>query len=180
MDSWSLPHKGQRTSGQSCHRRKFYESNRDGHVSIGIQNPNQDCNLQKDQTIIFHLRSGHNRLKKHMHTKFKIGTSPKCPCGNIAQTAEHILHDRPLHAELRQQTWPKPSTLDDKLNGTEYNLTQTVEFIEVTGLQIRQDANSIGTQKKKEEEEPSCQCNNYNYKRYPRFATYALPIPYDH
>ena len=71
-----------------------------------------------------------------MHTKFKIGTSPNCPCGNIAQTAEHILQDWPLHAELRQQTWPKPSTLDDKLNGTEYNLTQTVEFIKVTGLQI--------------------------------------------
>ena len=34
------------------------------------------------------------------------------------------------------QTLPKPSTLDDRLNGTEYNLTQTVEFIKTTGLQI--------------------------------------------
>ena len=91
---------------------------------------------REGQTIIFRHRSGHNRLNKHMHTKFKIGTSPNCPCGNIAQTAEHILQDCPLHAELRQQTWPKPSTLDDKLNGTEYNLTQTVEFIKATGLQI--------------------------------------------
>ena len=57
-------------------------------------------------------------------------------CGNIAQTAEHILQDCPLHAELRQQPWPKPSTLDDKLNGTEYNLTQIVEFLKATGLQI--------------------------------------------
>ena len=73
---------------------------------------------REGQTIIFRLRSGHNRLNKHMHTKFKIGTSPNCPCRNIAQTAEHILQDCPLHAELRQQTWPKPSTLDDKLNGT--------------------------------------------------------------
>ena len=72
-----------------------------------------------------------------------------CPCGNIAQTAEHILQDCPLHAELRQQTWPKPSTLDGKLNGTEYNLTQTVEFIKAIGLQIWQDANIMGTQKKK-------------------------------
>ena len=71
-----------------------------------------------------------------MHTKFKIGTNPNCLCGNIAQTAEHILQDCPLNAELKQQTWPKPSTLDDKLNGTEYNLTQTVEFIKATGLQI--------------------------------------------
>ena len=91
---------------------------------------------REGQTIIFRLRSGHNRLKKHMHTKFKIGTSPNCPCGNITQTAEHILQDCPLHAELRQQTWPKPSTLHDKLNGTEYNLTQTVKFIKATGLQI--------------------------------------------
>ena len=59
---------------------------------------------REGQTIIFRFRSGHNRLKKHMHTKFKIGTSPYCPCGNIAQTAEHILQDCPLHAELRQQT----------------------------------------------------------------------------
>ena len=84
-----------------------------------------------------------------MHTKFKIGTSPNCPCGNIAQTAEHILQNCPLHAELRQQTWAESSTLDDKLNGTEYNLTQTVEFIKTTGLQIWQDANIMGTQKKK-------------------------------
>ena len=71
-----------------------------------------------------------------MRTKFKIDTSPNCPCGNIAQTAEHILQDCPLHEELRQQTWPEPSTLDDKLNGTEYNLTQTVEFIMATEIQI--------------------------------------------
>ena len=89
---------------------------------------------REGQTIIFRLRSRHNRLKKHMHTKFTIGTSPNYPCGNIAQTAE--LQDCPLHAGLRQQTWPKPSTLDDKLNGTENNLTKTVEFIKATGLQI--------------------------------------------
>ena len=136
MDSWSLPHKGQRTSGQSCQRRKCYESNRDGHVSRAaiyqrwIENhPNYSktdayYRLNREgQTIIIRLFSGHNRLKRHMHTKLKIGTSPNYPCGNIAQTAEHILQDYPLHAELRKQTWPKPSTLDDKLHGTEYNLT---------------------------------------------------------
>ena len=104
---------------------------------------------REGQTIIFCLCSGHNRLKKHMHTKLKIGTSPNCTCGNIAQTAEHILQDCPLHAELRQQTWSKPSTLDDKMNGTEYNLTQTVELIKAIGLQIWRDANIMGTQKKK-------------------------------
>ena len=30
----------------------------------------------------------------------------------------------------------RSSTIDDKLNDTEYNLTQTVEFIKATGLQI--------------------------------------------
>ena len=30
----------------------------------------------------------------------------------------------------------RSSTIDDKLNGTEYNLTQTVEFIKATGRQI--------------------------------------------
>ena len=95
------------------------------------------CRLGREgRTIIFRLRSVHDRLKKHMHAGFKIGTGPKCPCGSIAQTAEHILQDCPLHAELRQQTWPKPSALDDRLNGTGCGLTQTVEFIKATGLQV--------------------------------------------
>ena len=42
---------------------------------------------REGQTIIFRLRSGHNRLKKHMYAKFKIGTSPNCPCGNIAKNS---------------------------------------------------------------------------------------------
>ena len=35
------------------------------------------------------------------------------------------------------------------MNGTEYNLTQTVELIKAIGLQIWRDANIMGTQKKK-------------------------------
>ena len=41
---------------------------------------------REEQTPEFRLRTGHNRLNKHMNTKFRIGTIPNYPCGNIAQT----------------------------------------------------------------------------------------------
>ena len=50
------------------------------------------------------LRIGHNRLNKHMFTKFIIGTISNSPKGNGAQTTEHILQECPTHSELRQQT----------------------------------------------------------------------------
>ena len=94
-------------------------------------------NLHRDeQTILFRLRTGHNRLKKHMHSKFKIGDSPNCPCGPSLQTTEHILQDCPTYTLLRQQIWPHPTTYHDKLFGTLKDLTLTVEFIKATNLQI--------------------------------------------
>ncbi|GFN85453.1 hypothetical protein PoB_001195900 [Plakobranchus ocellatus] len=44
---------------------------------------------REEKTIIFRLKMGHNRLRKLMHTKFKIGETPICHCGQGPQSAEH-------------------------------------------------------------------------------------------
>ncbi|KAK3734233.1 hypothetical protein RRG08_049651 [Elysia crispata] len=53
---------------------------------------------------------GRNRLNKHMYTKFKTGTTPNCPSGNVAPTTEHILQECSTHSELRQQACPNPQS----------------------------------------------------------------------
>ena len=45
---------------------------------------------RQEQVTIFRLRTGHNRLNAHMHSKFKLCPSPQCSCGMEQQTAEHI------------------------------------------------------------------------------------------
>jgi hypothetical protein len=48
---------------------------------------------RKEQVVIFRLRTGHNRLREHMYTKFKMGNSVMCTCGQAPQTAGLILQD---------------------------------------------------------------------------------------
>ena len=44
-----------------------------------------------DQTTIFRLRTGHNKLRHHLHKTFKVGDSDQCKCNTAAETTEHIL-----------------------------------------------------------------------------------------
>ena len=68
-----------------------------------------------------------------MYTKFRTGTAPRCPCGNGTQTSEHILKECWTHSELRQQTWPQPTPLHEKLHSTQWNLLLTLELVRATG-----------------------------------------------
>jgi hypothetical protein len=43
-----------------------------------------------EQVVIFRLRTGHNRRRGHMNTKFNIDNSAMCTCEQAPQTAEHI------------------------------------------------------------------------------------------
>ncbi|GFO08720.1 hypothetical protein PoB_003522500 [Plakobranchus ocellatus] len=47
------------------------------------------------QTTIFWLRTEHNRLRKYMYTKLKIGETPICQCGQGPQSGEHISKTSP-------------------------------------------------------------------------------------
>ena len=65
-----------------------------------------------EQVMIFRLRTGHNCLNHHMHTKFCISTTEQSPCGTGSQTTEHLLQSCPLYTALRQMAglttrqWP--------------------------------------------------------------------------
>ena len=80
---------------------------------------------RQEQVIIFRLRTGHNRLNHHMYKCFKLVASPKCPCGEADQNAEHILQDCPRYQVLRQQVWPGPLTVHEKLYGSSDFLKRT-------------------------------------------------------
>ncbi|GFR79586.1 Gag-Pol polyprotein [Elysia marginata] len=41
---------------------------------------------RKEQTPLFRLRTGHNKLAKHMFKTFRIGESEMCKCGHSAET----------------------------------------------------------------------------------------------
>ncbi|RUS71960.1 hypothetical protein EGW08_020273 [Elysia chlorotica] len=51
------------------------------------------CLSRRGQTTIFRLRTGHNRLKHHIHKIFKVGETDLCLCGQAAETAQHVLQD---------------------------------------------------------------------------------------
>ena len=80
---------------------------------------------RSEQIIILRLRTGHNRLRSHMYTKFKIGNTAMCTCGQASQTTKHILQDCPTFDGLRLTHWPRETTLEDKLYGHVYELKKT-------------------------------------------------------
>ena len=71
-----------------------------------------------DQVAIFRLRTGHNRLKHHLFSRFKIGDGPNCPCGASRQDAQHILQDCSQLEEARRKYWPEPREMNQKLYGS--------------------------------------------------------------
>ena len=91
---------------------------------------------RSDQVIIFRLRTGHNRLNHHMHTRFRLGQTPGCPCGARDQDARHILQDCLLLSNLRDKTWPQRQSLRVKLHGAQPELERTAEFIRAAGAEV--------------------------------------------
>ena len=88
------------------------------------------------QVIIFRLRTGHNRLNQHLYTKMHVVPSPMCPCGEAEQDTAHILQECRDYRLLREEMWPTPVPLHDKLFGPVDALQTTAEFISRTGLQV--------------------------------------------
>ena len=68
-----------------------------------------------EQVTIFRLRTGHNRLNKHLHTKLRVVPSPMRPCGEAEQDMHHILQDCRSFRQLRRQVWPEPTSIEEKL-----------------------------------------------------------------
>nr|KAG5700272.1 hypothetical protein BaRGS_022899 [Batillaria attramentaria]KAG5710737.1 hypothetical protein BaRGS_035139 [Batillaria attramentaria] len=91
---------------------------------------------RQEQVIIFRLRTGHNRLNCHMNKRLKLVPSPRCPCGEADQTAEHVLQECRDLRSLRARTWPKPRDLWEKLHGPVEVLRETIHFMTDSGLQV--------------------------------------------
>ena len=87
-----------------------------------------------EQVVIFRLRTGHNRLNQHLHRKLRVVPSPMCPCGEAEQDTAHILQDCWGLQLLREETWPRPTTLEEKFYGLVGELQKTTIFILRTGL----------------------------------------------
>jgi ribonuclease HI len=88
------------------------------------------------QVTIFRLRTGHNRLMHHMHQKLHLVPSPMCSCGDAEQTTEHILQDCRNLQSLRDETWPEPKSIHEKLYGPVEELKRTTTFITRAALQV--------------------------------------------
>ncbi|KAK7097663.1 hypothetical protein V1264_004608 [Littorina saxatilis] len=101
-----------------------------------LPSDDQMPNLQRhQQTILFRLRTGHCRLRAHMH-RLGLSHTPNCLCETGPQTPEHILQTCPLHQEARTDRWPQGATLQEQLWGTKDSLILTTSFIQATKLEV--------------------------------------------
>ena len=89
-----------------------------------------------EQTTIFRLRTGHNRLNQHLHRVLKVVPSPMRPCGEAEQNTEHFLQTCKLHQAQREKIWDKPTPITEKLYGPVENLQKMTRFVEETGIQV--------------------------------------------
>ena len=71
-----------------------------------------------------------------MHTKFHLVSSPMCPCGEAEQTAQHVLQDCRNHRLLREEIWPTPAALQEKLHGPVDALQRITYFRSRAALQV--------------------------------------------
>ena len=79
---------------------------------------------QREQTMIFRLRTGHCRLGAHLY-KLKVVTTPQCHCNTEHQTPKHLLQRCPTYDSIRKNIWPQPKTMEEKLWGEKDDLQQT-------------------------------------------------------
>ncbi|OOY33764.1 hypothetical protein BOV88_13545 [Solemya velum gill symbiont] len=91
---------------------------------------------RSEQTTIFRLRTGHNRLNLHLHKVMKVVPSPMCPCGEAEQDTAHLLQSCNLHQALRDKIWHSVTSLEEKLYGPVDSLQKTTRFVEETGIQV--------------------------------------------
>ncbi|XP_078312866.1 uncharacterized protein LOC144619290 [Crassostrea virginica] len=89
-----------------------------------------------EQTIIFRLRTGHNRLNQHLYRVMKVIPSLMCPCGEAEQNTEHFLQTCKLHLAQRQKIWDQPTSIKEKLFGSLEDLQKTARFVVETGTQV--------------------------------------------
>ena len=71
-----------------------------------------------------------------MFTKFHIGETSACHCGTADMTVEHLLQHCPLHQNLRAETWPADTPVEEKIFGPLESLLRTAAYIRETGVPV--------------------------------------------
>ena len=121
---------------------------------------------RSQQTIIFRLRTGHNRLRQHMYKRFNVGDSEICPCGQAPQNTEHVLQTCSSHRQLRARTWPNHTPLEKKLYGT------TEELDSGLHCGIGSHCLTDSCRKNEEEEEtPTSECGESSLSNFKNIGT---------
>jgi hypothetical protein len=128
--------------GRQCEQQSkevtFFEQRRAIHAARRGQNKLRDDYHTFDKqglTIILRLRTGHNRLNKHIY-RFCLSATPQCTSCLSEQTVQHVLQECPLSDHLRGMYWPDGSTQHSKLYGAREMLQKTIEFIKETYFTI--------------------------------------------
>ncbi|KAK7116616.1 hypothetical protein V1264_002269 [Littorina saxatilis] len=65
-----------------------------------------------------------------------VGLLLLCSCGEAEQDTAHILRDCRNHQVLREEIWPMPESLHNKLYGPVAALQRTTNYISRSGLQV--------------------------------------------
>ena len=66
----------------------------------------------------------------------KIISSPMCSCGEAEQDTAHIFQTCKNHWALREEIWPLPTTLQEKLYGPVDTLQKTTRFVAEIEIQV--------------------------------------------
>ena len=75
-------------------------------------------------------------MNAHIYSKLKLGHTNRCPCNTAPMTSQHLLQDCPFYDAIRGETWPKDTSLRDKLFGDQEALQGTAAFVRMTGVSI--------------------------------------------
>jgi hypothetical protein len=66
----------------------------------------------------------------------KIISPPMCSCGEAEQDTVHILQTCKNRQALREDIWPLPTTLQEKLYGPVDTLQKTTRFVAEIEIQV--------------------------------------------
>ncbi|XP_063417326.1 uncharacterized protein LOC134699848 [Mytilus trossulus] len=68
---------------------------------------------RSEQTTIFRLRTGHNRLNQHLHKAMKVVPSPMRTCGEAEQDTSHLVQSCNIHQALREKICHSETTIKE-------------------------------------------------------------------
>ena len=125
--------KPERTIRTSYREMKTLIRNKFDHDWIQNKNITNDFDSihslsRQQQVIIVRMRTGHCRLRSHLH-RIGISDTPECPCHTDVETPEHVLQQCPRFTHIRNTLWPNNEPLISKLYGAQIDLETTCDLI---------------------------------------------------